>query len=107
MAMMLEEKDLQAISEMLNKQKQEILEETMHSMKVQKQELLEETMHNVKVLIENEVAPKFSLLAEGQQTILETLAPKSKVDDLEEEVKFLKVVVRQLGEDLQKLKKAN
>lgn len=105
--MMLEEKDLQAISEMLNKQKQEILEETMHSMKVQKQELLEETMHNVKVLIENEVAPKFSLLAEGQQTILETLAPKSKVDDLEEEVKFLKVVVRQLGEDLQKLKKAN
>ena len=89
---MLEEKDLQAISEMLNKQKQEILAETMH---------------NVKVLIENEVAPKFSLLAEGQQTILETLAPKSKVDDLEEEVKFLKVVVRQLGEDLQKLKKAN
>lgn len=89
---MLEEKYLQAISEMLNKQKQEILAETMH---------------NVKVLIENEVAPKFSLLAEGQQTILETLAPKSKVDDLEEEVKFLKVVVRQLGEDLQKLKKAN
>lgn len=104
---MLEEKDLQAISEMLNKQKQEILEETMRNMKVQKQEILEETMHNVKVLIENEVAPKFSLLAEGQQTILETLAPKSKVDDLEEEVKFLKVVVRQLGEDLQELKKAN
>lgn len=100
---MLEEKDLQAISEMFNNQKQELLE-TMHN---QKQELLEETMHNVKVLIENEVTPKFTLLAEGQQTILETLAPKSRVDDLEEEVKFLKVIVRQLGEDLQKLKKAN
>lgn len=85
---MLDEKDLQAISQLMAQQRKEI-------------------MHDVKVLLDTEVSTKFNLLAEGQQTILETLTPKSRVDDLEDEVKFLKSIVRQMNEDLQKLKKAN
>lgn len=85
---MLDEKDLQSIVKLMDQQKKDIIRE-------------------VSVLIENEVTPKFNLLAEGQQTILETLAPKSRVDELEDEVKFLKSIVRQMNEDIQKLKKAN
>ena len=56
--------------------------------------------------IENEIKPAIALLAEGQKTILETLAPKSRVDELEDEVKFLKSFVFRLGEDMERLKKA-
>ena len=34
-----------------------------------------EIAHLMSVLIENEVKPRFDLLAEGQKNILETLAP--------------------------------
>lgn len=40
-----------------------------------------ELMH---VIVESEITPKLNLLAEGQQTLLETLAPKSRVEALEE-----------------------
>ena len=33
--------------------------------------------------------------------------PRFRVDELEDEMKFLKSIVRQMSEDLQKLKKAN
>ena len=55
---------------------------------------------------ESAVIPKFNLLADGQAAILEKMVPRSRVDDLEEEVRFLKTVVRQMNEDIQKLKKA-
>ena len=45
--------------------------------------------------------------AEGQKNILETLAPKSRVEELEDEVKFLKSMIRRINEDVQKLQKAN
>ena len=68
---------------------------------------LKEIAHLMNVIIENEVTPKFNLLADGQKTILETLAPKSRVEELEDEVKFLKSMIRQINEDVQRLKKAN
>lgn len=96
MSAVLDEKDLEAIGRMMDAR-----------LAQQKQEILIETTHRMKVLIENEVTPKFNLLAEGQQDILEKLVPRSRVDDLEDEVKFLKSIVRQMNEDLQLLKKAN
>lgn len=111
---MLDEKDLQAIGQMLSAMdarmdsKLSAMEERMDSkLARQKQEILAETAHNMNVLIENVVTPKFNLLAEGQQIILEKLVPRSRVDELEDEVKFLKVIVRQINEDLQNFKKAN
>ena len=49
------------------------------------------------------------LLAEGQQTLLETLAPKSGAEDLEEDleedVATLKQAVRMMSQDIAELKK--
>jgi len=63
-------------------------------------------MRGVQVIIENAVLPKFDVLAEGQQAILEQLVPRTRVDELEDEIKFLKAIVRQMSNDLQELKKA-
>ena len=68
---------------------------------------LKEIAHLMSVLIENEVTPKFNLLAEGQKTILETLAPKSRVEALEEEMVFMKQVIKSLSQEIAELKKAN
>ena len=57
------------------------------------------------VIIESEVNPKFNLLADGQTQIREMLIPRARVDDLEDEVKFLKLMCRQMAEDIAKLKK--
>ena len=86
--MMLDEKDLQAIAQLMAQQKKEVMGE-------------------VKFLLDTEVKTQFNLLAEGIQDIQEKLVPRSRVDDLEGEVKFLKSIVRQMSEDLQELKKAN
>lgn len=62
---------------------------------------------NTVALMDAEFSKKFDLLAEGIQDIQEKLVPRSRVDDLEDEVRFPKSIVRQMNEDLQKLKKAN
>ena len=88
---MLDERDLQLIKELLAQQKQEILTETTQAMNV---------------LIETKVQTQLNILAEGQQAIMEKLVPRSRVDDLEEEIKFLKVIVRKMNEEIQQLKQA-
>ena len=85
---MLDERDLQTIDQKLAQQRKEI-------------------MQDMKALLDAEFQTKFNLLAEGIQDIQEKLVPRSRVDDLEEEVKFLKALYRQMNEDLQELKKAN
>lgn len=60
----------------------------------------------INIKLENEIAPKMTALAEGQEAILDMLVTRSRVDALEEEVKLLKMVVRQMGDELQTLKKA-
>ena len=77
---MLDEKDLQAIDEIF--------------------------AHRINVILESAIMPKFNLLAENQQTMMETLAPKSRVDELEEEVAFLRSVVRQHSREIEELKHA-
>ena len=56
--------------------------------------------------IENEIVPSIKLLAEGQQSILEMLTPKSEMEELKEEVEFLKSVVRLHAKEINELKKA-
>ena len=63
-------------------------------------------VHDMQVILENTVMKQLKLLAEGQQTLLETLAPRSKVEDLEEDVAMLKQVVRMMSQDIAELKKA-
>ena len=59
------------------------------------------------VIIESDIMPKFNFLADGIKDIQEKLVPRSRVDDLEDETKFLKLMCRQMAEDIAKLKKAN
>ena len=99
---MLDEKDLQAIAQLMDQklasQKTEILGEIDTKMSSFKQETM--------AMMEAYFDPKFDLLAEGQKTLLETLAPKNRVEQLEEEVDFLKTVIRSLSRDVAELKKA-
>ena len=76
---MLDEKDLQTIDELF--------------------------AHRLNVVLESAIMPKFNLLAEGQQTILETLTPKSKTEELEEELDFLKSVVHSQSQRIEALEK--
>ena len=61
---------------------------------------------SVNLTLENKIIPMLNLLLEGQKTIVDNLVPVSRVEDLEEEVKLLKIIVRQISEDVQQLKKA-
>lgn len=103
---MLDEKDLQAIAQMMDKklsqQKQEILLEMASKLEPIKSEVT-----GIKLALENVIQPQIDGLAENQQIILEKLVPRSRVDELEDEVKFMKVIIRQMNEDIQKLKAAN
>ena len=85
---MLDEKDLQAIQKMIDASE-------------------ERTRRYMNVLIESDVTPKFNLLADGIKDIQEKLVPRSRVDDLEDEVKFLKLMYRQMAERVASLEKAN
>ena len=67
---------------------------------------IDEAENRMKVMMESYFGPKFNLLYENQQIMMEQLTPRSRVDDLEDEVKFLKSVVRQMNDELQQLKKA-
>ena len=61
--------------------------------------------HRLNVVLESAIMPKFNLLAEGQQTILQTMTPKSKTEELEEELDFLKAIVRSQSQRIDALEK--
>ena len=98
---MLDKNDLALIKDLLDTQPARM----MDAMEAQKKEILQEPAA-ARVLIESSIIPKFNLLAEGQQTLLETLVPKSRVEELEEEVDFLKSIIKLHSEQIAELKKA-
>lgn len=99
---MLDKNDLALMQDLLDTQTARM----MDAMEAQKKEILQETAAATRVLIESSIMPKFNLLAEGQQTLLETLVPKSRVEELEEEVDFLKSIIKLHSEQIAELKKA-
>lgn len=68
--------------------------------------VIKQDVTEIKLDIENRIDPQLQALAEGQKTILETVTPKSRVEQLQEEVDFLKTVIRSLSRDVAELKKA-
>lgn len=56
--------------------------------------------------IEGAIIPQLQLLAEGHQNILDTLAPKNRVEALEDEVVFIKSVMKAMSQEIAELKKA-
>ncbi len=65
----------------------------------------QEIAHMFKVIVESDIGPKLNKLSEGQQVLLETLAPKNRVEELEDEVSFLKSLIRMHSEQIAELKK--
>lgn len=95
---MLDEKDLQYFAEMekrMDVRMAKLADEARHG-----------AVHDMQVIIENTIMPSLKLLTEGQRTILETMTPKSRVDELEEEVAFLRSIIRQHSREIEELKHA-
>ena len=107
---MLDEKDFEKIQSMIDKSigdaKDGILAQTSAMIDQAKDDMLKQSAANTRVIIESSVMKKLDLLIEGQQALRETLAPKSRVEELEEEVSFLKSVVRLHSQRLAELDKA-
>lgn len=95
---MLEEKDLQAIKE--------LIDTSITASEKRTRDEIRASENRTQAYIEAAVMPKFQLLADGHQTLLDTLAPKNRVEALEDEVIFLKSVVKTLAQDVAELKKA-
>ena len=102
---MLGKNDIALLKEMFAEQEQRINNRMDDKFAEQEQNI----MQNVAVLMEAKFQPQFNLLAEGQRAILEkmdAMTPKAKTEELEEEIKFLKSIVKIHSEQIQELKKA-
>lgn len=103
---MLEEKDLQAIAQLMEKQKQEIMSETKGLLSQQKQEILDETTQRMKILLDTEITPKFNLLAENQSIMMEKLERLDDIEVMDTRITALEAMVKKLNRDVEKLKRA-
>lgn len=99
---MLDEKDLQAIAEMMKGMESRIDQK----LEKQKQEILDESTRRMKLLLDTEVTTRVNLLAEGQQAIIEAITPKSEIEELRSEVSVLKLAIRTMNQEIAELKKA-
>lgn len=99
---MLGEKDLQAIAEMMKGMESRIDQK----LEKQKQEILDESTRRMKLLLDTEVTTRFNLLAEGQQAIMDAITPKSEIEELRNEVSVLKLAIRTMNQEIAELKKA-
>lgn len=95
---MLEEKDLQAIAQLMKGMEGRIDQKLAQ----QKKEIMQE----VGVLIENEVTPRFNLLAENQQSMMEKLERLDDLDIMDTRITALEAMVRKLNREVAQLKKA-
>ena len=70
------------------------------------QESEERTSQRAAILMEQVFTPKFNALAENQQAIMEKLIPLERMEKLEGDVDLLKIIIRQMREELDQLKGA-
>ena len=99
---MLEEKDLQAIAEMMKGMESRIDQK----LEKQKQEILDESTRRMKLLLDTEVTTRFNLLAEGQKTSLEKLERLDDIEVMDTRITALEAMVKKLNREMEKLKKA-
>ena len=129
---MLDERDLQAIAQLIDSKLQESEQRTVQlidsklqeseqrtaqlidsKLKESEQRTMgaikeseQRTMQGAATLMESSFEPKFQLLAEGIQSLQETQIPRERFENLEEEVAFLHTIVRQHSREIEKLKHA-
>lgn len=76
------------------------------SQKAAVEESVERSIRYMDMLYETKIEPQFRLLAEGHETLLQTLAPRNRVEEPAEEVSFLKTVVAAMNREINELKQA-
>ncbi|WP_295765192.1 hypothetical protein [uncultured Oscillibacter sp.] len=112
---MLDEKDLQAIAQLIKAQVNPInkrldtLERTTATkddLAAMEKRVLEQSTVNMQVLLEGLVDPKFNLLADGQKLIQEKMLPMEALDDAEDRLDVLEAVVKNHSREIRELKKA-
>ena len=129
---MLDERDLQAIAQLIDSRLQESEQRTSQlidsklqeseqrtaqlidsKLKESEQRTMgaikeseQRTMQGAAALMESYFEPKFQLLAEGIQSLQETQIPRERFENLEEEAAFLHTIVRQHSREIEKLKHA-
>ena len=129
---MLDERDLQAIAQLIDSKLQESEQRTVQlidsklqeseqrtaqlidsKLKESEQRTMgaikeseQRTMQGAATLMESYFEPKFQLLAEGIQSLQETQIPRERFENLEEEVAFVHTIVRQHSREIEKLKHA-
>ena len=136
---MLDERDLQAIAQLIDSKLKESEQRTMGAIRESEQRTMgaikeseqrtmgaikeseertmqrttdaireseQRTMQGAAALMESYFEPKFQLLAEGIQSLQETQIPRERFENLEEEVAFLRTIVRQHSREIEKLKHA-
>lgn len=101
---MLDEKDLQARFDGVER-RLDTLEQHMGEME---DRILKQSAHNMRVILESSVDKKLNLILEAldtQQEQMKRLAAKSRVEEMEEEMQFLKAVVRAQSQRIEALEK--
>lgn len=118
---MLDQSDLQAmrqmVQEMIDASEERTLKRTAEMIDASEERTFkrmaeaitaseERTAQKTIALMDLEFTSKFNLLAENQQILLDRMVPTSRVDELEEEVKLLKMLYRKVQEEVNELKGA-
>lgn len=103
---MLDEKDLQAIAQIMDSKIKESEHRAAQLMDSKLKESEQRTMQGAAALMESYFEPKFKLLAESIQSLRETQVPRDQFDELREEVFMLRAVVRRHSEEIKELKHA-
>ena len=104
---MLDEKDLQAIAQLLAQQKKEIIGEIREEMDARFTQQKSEIMHEVNLLMESYFDPKFNLLADGLELLKERTVSREDVEEAADRIDVLEAVVKVHSREIEKLKKAN
>ena len=127
---MLEEKDLQAIAQLIDasldakldakldtklapiSERLDQMDRRMDQMNGRMDQMqadlsdLRTTVTRVAVTQENTVIPQLKLLAEGHETLLNTLARKDRVEALEDDMALLKAAIKAMSQRIAELEKA-
>ena len=104
---MLEEKDLQAIAQLMD-QKLKPIQDNISGIKDRLDRVEDRTQQNA-VILEADVGRKLDLLYEGHDAIMEKLdklSSKSRVEELESDVALLKDSFKLMRLEIEALKKA-
>ena len=67
---------------------------------------VQDNITGIKLRLELDVEKRFDAVDEGIDAVLETLTPKSRVDELEADVVVLKSAIKMLSQEIAELKKA-